>query len=98
VLKHDWTRKQEKYGGGKRSKARTLFVANSIKLIHRVPNQETLEGFENFKLGGKVMRSVKYAEEIVLQLKNKRYYKERVIDKRTSEDAVELKGIWKKLR
>jgi hypothetical protein len=69
VLKHDWTRKQEKCGGGKSSKARTLFVACSIKLIHRVPNQENLEGFENFKLGGKLMRSVKYAKELVLQLK-----------------------------
>jgi len=31
--------------------------------------KETLEGFENFKLGGKVMRSVKYAEDLVLQSK-----------------------------
>jgi hypothetical protein len=29
--------------------------------------KENLEGFENFKLGGKVMRSVKYAEDLVLQ-------------------------------
>jgi hypothetical protein len=47
-----------------------LFVANYIKLIHRVPDRgKTLEGFENFKLGRKVIRIVKYAEYLVLQSK-----------------------------
>jgi hypothetical protein len=43
-----------------------MLVANSIKLIHRDLTKKSLEGFENFKFGGKVMRSVKYAEDLVL--------------------------------
>jgi hypothetical protein len=42
-----------------------LFIADSIHLIQRIPLQE----FKDFKIGGHVIRIVKYADGIVLLAK-----------------------------
>jgi hypothetical protein len=42
--------------------------------------KEALEGFGDFRIEGKVIRTMKYAEDLVLQIREKRYYRERLID------------------
>jgi hypothetical protein len=43
-----------------------LFVADYIQLIYRVITKEALEGFQDFKIGGQVIRNVKYADDLGL--------------------------------
>jgi hypothetical protein len=49
---------------GKRSWTMILFVADSIQPIFLI--NEALEGFGDFKLGGQVIRAVKYAYDLLL--------------------------------
>jgi len=49
-----------------------LFVANSTQLVQWIPYQENssaIEGFEDFKIGGQVIRIVKYADDLVVLAK-----------------------------
>jgi hypothetical protein len=43
-----------------------LFVADSVQFIQRYLTREALEGFGDFKIGGQVIDTVKYADELVL--------------------------------
>jgi hypothetical protein len=43
-----------------------LLVTDSVQLIQRVPNKEALEWFGHFNIGGQVIRTVKYADDLVL--------------------------------
>jgi hypothetical protein len=47
-----------------------LFLADSIQLHREYLTKEAVEGFGNFKIWGRqVIRTVKYADDIVLQAK-----------------------------
>jgi hypothetical protein len=40
-----------------------LFVTYSIQLVHQTPYLEAVEGSEDFKLGRKLICTVKYADD-----------------------------------
>jgi hypothetical protein len=40
-----------------------LFVSDSIQLVHQTPYLEAVEGFEDLKLGGQVICTVKCADD-----------------------------------
>jgi hypothetical protein len=44
-------------------------VIDSILLVQRILKKEALEGFGNFKIGGQVIRTMKYANKLVLLAK-----------------------------
>jgi len=49
-----------------------LFVTNSTQLVQWIPYQDSasaLEGLEDFKIGGQVIRTVKYTDDLVLLAK-----------------------------
>ena len=46
-----------------------LFVTNSVQLIQRIPYQGSLEGLGDFKIGGQIIHTVKYADDLVLLAK-----------------------------
>jgi hypothetical protein len=47
-----------------------LFVTNSVQLIQReCLTEEALEGFGDFKIGGQIIHTVKYADDLVLLAK-----------------------------
>jgi hypothetical protein len=41
-----------------------LLVTNSVHLIQRIPYKEALEELEDFKIGGQIIHTVKYAEHL----------------------------------
>jgi hypothetical protein len=43
-----------------------LFVNDSVQLLQRILSTETLEVFGEFEIGGQVIRTVKYADGLVL--------------------------------
>jgi hypothetical protein len=43
-----------------------LFVNDSVQLLQRIISTETLEVFGDFEIGGQVIRTVKYANGLVL--------------------------------
>ena len=50
-----------------------LFVTNSVQLVQRMPYQkEALDGFGNFTLGGQIIHTVKYADDLVLLAKEEK--------------------------
>jgi len=55
-----------------------LFVKNSVQLVQRMPYQGrcmyTMEGFRDFKIGGQIIHTVKYADDLVLLAKEERCY------------------------
>jgi len=48
-----------------------LFVTNSDQLIQRIP-LEALEGLGDFKIGGQIIHTVKYADDLVLLAKEEK--------------------------
>jgi hypothetical protein len=46
-----------------------LSVANSVQLEQQYLTKEALGGFGDFKIGGQVIRTVKYADDLVLPTK-----------------------------
>ena len=46
-----------------------LFVNDSVQLLQRILSTETLEVFGDFEIGGRVIRTVKYANGLVLLAK-----------------------------
>jgi hypothetical protein len=56
-----------------------LFVTNSVQLLQRMPYQ-ALEGFVDFEIGGQIIHTVKYADDIVLLAKEETVLQD-VIDK-----------------
>jgi hypothetical protein len=59
-------------------------VADSIQRAVRIPYEDVLEGLGDFKLGGKVIRAVMYADVLVLLAEE-----ERVLQS-TIESLVEI--------
>ena len=50
-----------------------LFVTNSIQLVQReCLTKETVEGFGDFKIGGKIINTLKYADDPVLLAKEEK--------------------------
>ena len=45
------------------------FVTNSVQLVQQMLIKEALDGLGNFKKGGQIIQTVKYADEIVLMSK-----------------------------
>jgi len=48
-----------------------LFVTNSVQLVQRIPYQVSF-GFGDFKIGGKIIHTVKYTDDIVLVAKEEK--------------------------
>jgi len=46
-----------------------LFVTNSVQLVQRMSYQEALDGLGDFKDGGQIIQTVKYADDLVLMAK-----------------------------
>jgi len=44
-------------------------VTDSVQLVRRIHTKEALEGFGDFSVEGQVIRTVKYADDIVLVAK-----------------------------
>jgi hypothetical protein len=58
-------KKKKKYEDWKTSQKRVLFVAKSIQLYSEYPIKGALEALGNFKMGGQVIGTVKYADDLV---------------------------------
>jgi len=43
-----------------------LFVTNSVQLVQRIPNQGSFGRVGDFKMGGQIIHTVKYADDLVL--------------------------------
>jgi len=59
-----------------------LFVTNSVNLYSECLTTEALEGFGDFKIGGQITRSVKYADDLVLLAKEEKVLQD-MVDKLT---------------
>ena len=46
-----------------------LFVTNSVQLIQRMPYQGSSDGLGDFNIGGQIIQTVKYADDLVLMAK-----------------------------
>ena len=49
-----------------------LFVTNSVQLVQRMPYQEALDGLGDFNIGGQIIQTVKYADDLVLMAKEEK--------------------------
>ena len=49
-----------------------LFVTNSVNLYSECITKEALEAFGDFKIGGKIIHAVKYADDLVLLAKEEK--------------------------
>jgi hypothetical protein len=52
-----------------------LFVADYIPLIQQIPYKEALEGSGDFKIGGQVICTVRYAGDLCYWLRTKLCYR-----------------------
>ena len=68
----------------------TLFNLYSESLA-----KEALDGLGDFNIGGKIIQTVKYAEDLVLTTKEETVL-QGMIDKLKLEDAMAWKLMWKK--
>jgi hypothetical protein len=48
-----------------------MFVASSVQRLKQIPFQYPLEGFGDFKNGGQVIHTVKYADVLMLPANKK---------------------------
>ena len=47
------------------------FVANSVQLVQRMPYKEAQDGLGDFNIGGQIIQTVKYADDLVLMAKGR---------------------------
>jgi hypothetical protein len=59
-----------------------LFITNSVQLLQGMPYQKAVEGFGDFKIGGQIIHTMKYADELVLLAKEETMLQD-MIDKLT---------------
>jgi len=52
-----------------------LFITNSVQLVVECLTKEALEVFGDFKVGGKIIHTVKYADDLVLLAKEESCYR-----------------------
>jgi hypothetical protein len=57
-----------------------LFVTKSLQLYNECLTKESLEGFGDFRIGGQIIHTVKYAHDLVLQAKEEKVLQD-MIDK-----------------
>jgi hypothetical protein len=57
-----------------------LFVTNSVQLVQLVPYQGSSRWLGDFKNGGKIIQTVKYADDLVLMAKEEKMF-QGMIDK-----------------
>jgi len=57
-----------------------LFVTNSVQLIQRIPYQGSFGGLGDLKIGGQIIHTVKYADDLVLLAKEEKVLQD-MIDK-----------------
>jgi len=57
-----------------------LFVTNSVNLYSEYLTKEALEEFQNFKIGGQIIHTVKHADDLVLLAKEEKVLQD-MIDK-----------------
>jgi hypothetical protein len=57
-----------------------LFVTKFVQLLQRILTKEALEGFGDFKIGEKIIHTVKYADDLVLLAKEEKVLQD-IIDK-----------------
>ena len=57
-----------------------LFVTNSVQLVQRIPHQGSFQGLGDFKIGGQIIHTVKYADDLVLLAKEEKVLQD-MIDK-----------------
>ena len=57
-----------------------LFVTNSVQLVQRIPYQGSFQGLGDFKIGGQIIHTVKYADDLVLLAKEEKVLQD-MIDK-----------------
>jgi len=70
-----------------------LFSLILFNLYSRCFTKEVLEGFGDFKIGGQVIRTEKYVDDLVLQ-RRKLCYRACLIDELKLEYAMEWKFLW----
>ena len=46
-----------------------LFVTNSVQLVQQCLTKEALDGLGDFNVGGQIIQTVKYADDLVLMAK-----------------------------
>ena len=46
-----------------------LFVTNSVQLVKQCLTKEALDGLGDFNVGGQIIQTVKYADDLVLMAK-----------------------------
>jgi hypothetical protein len=70
VLNYDWTKGRQVCEDWKRSWTKMLFVTPILfKLYSEYLTKEALEAFGDFKIGGLVIRTVKYVDDLLLLTK-----------------------------
>ena len=70
-----------------------LFSLTLFNFYSKYLTKKVLEGFGDFKIGGQVIRTEKYVDDLVL-LRRKRCYRACLIDELKLEGSVEWKVIW----
>jgi hypothetical protein len=70
-----------------------LFSLILFSLYSKYFTKEVLEGFGDFKIGGQVIRTEKYVDDLVLQ-RRKQCYRACLIDELKLDYAVEWKFTW----
>jgi hypothetical protein len=70
-----------------------LFSLILFNLYSKYLTKKVLEGFGDFKIGGQVIRTEKYVDDLVVQ-RRKQCYRACLIDELKLEYAVEWKSTW----
>ena len=67
-----------------------LFVTNFVQFVQRMPYKEALDGSGDFNIGGQIIQTVKYADDLALMAKEGKVL-QGMADKLKLEDAM----VWK---
>ena len=62
-------RGDKKIADRKKSSTRMMFVINSVQLYSECLTKEALDGLGDFNIGGQIIQTVKYADDLVLMAK-----------------------------
>ena len=84
MLKYDWTQEKQQVWRMEEKEIRKLFVTDIIPLVQWIPYQ----GFGDFKIGGQVIRTTKYADDLVLPAKVETILQGMTDRPNESEDAL----------
>ena len=55
-----------------------LYVTNSVRIVQQMPYEDALEWFGVLKIGGKLIHTVRYADDLVLLAKERKVLQEMI--------------------